>query len=221
MCAPSQWRLRKTNPRITLRSSTSASRALAGADGFHRRWRPRTALCTSMPARRTPCPAAPHSKRLANQGGAEVFTRDYLKLHTPGLFAPARSGCGGRLGKAQGCSNPIRRAREYEAARADGRRTDEEVAAIFGVTRAAVCQYLGLLQRLPPEVLARVEVESDPARLRDLSLRRLVRIAGLRDPADRRAALSRSSSLATSPLTAGPSRGRPDLPHAGPARRLG
>jgi hypothetical protein len=64
------------------------------------------------------------------------------------------------------------------------------VAAVFGVTRAAVCQYLVLLERLPSEVLARVEVESDPARLRDQSLRRLVRIARLRDPAARRAALS-------------------------------
>lgn len=35
-----------------------------------------------------------------------------------------------------------------------------------------MCQYLTLLRRLPAEVLAQVEVEKDPVKLRQLTLRR-------------------------------------------------
>jgi hypothetical protein len=37
-----------------------------------------------------------------------------------------------------------------------------------------VCQYLTLLRRLPAEVLAAVEVERDPAKLKAFTLRRLL-----------------------------------------------
>jgi hypothetical protein len=102
---------------------------------------------------------------------------------TPGLIRTSKRQLQKEARRAQGVANPIRKARRYEAAR-------EQVAAMLGVTPAAVCQYLVLLQRLPSEVLARGEAESDPDRLRDLSLRRLVRIARLQHPAHRRAALS-------------------------------
>jgi hypothetical protein len=109
---------------------------------------------------------------------------------TPGLIRTSKRQLQKEARRAQGVANPIRKARRYEAARAEGARTYEQVAAMLGVTPAAVCQYLVLLQRLPSEVLARGEAESDPDRLRDLSLRRLVRIARLQHPAHRRAALS-------------------------------
>lgn len=51
------------------------------------------------------------------------------------------------------------------------------VARAYGVTRASVCQYLTLLRRLPAEVLAEVEVEKDPARLKQLTLRKLLEAA--------------------------------------------
>jgi hypothetical protein len=108
---------------------------------------------------------------------------------TPGLVRTSKRRLRREARRARGGFNPVRRAREYEVAWGRGQRTYEEVAAVFGVTRAAVCQYLVLLHRLPSEIVARIEAESDPARLRDLSLRRLVRIARLLDPADRRAAL--------------------------------
>jgi hypothetical protein len=45
------------------------------------------------------------------------------------------------------------------------------------VTRAAVCQYLAIVKRLPPEAVRAVEAERDPARLRKFSMKSLVRIA--------------------------------------------
>jgi hypothetical protein len=45
------------------------------------------------------------------------------------------------------------------------------------VTRAAVCQYLAIVKRLPAEAVRTLEAESDPARLRELSMKSLVRIA--------------------------------------------
>jgi hypothetical protein len=91
---------------------------------------------------------------------------------------------------ARGYPNPIAKALQYEAARANGALTYAEVAARYGVTRASVCQYLILLQRLPAAFVAAVEAERDPLRLRALALKRLVRIARLQEPAARRAALS-------------------------------
>jgi hypothetical protein len=109
---------------------------------------------------------------------------------TPGLIRTSKRRLRREARRAASGFNPIRRAREYEAARADGPRTYEEVAALFGVTRAAVCQYLVLLDRLPAKILARVEAERDPDRLRGLSLKRLLRIARLPNPRQRRAALA-------------------------------
>jgi hypothetical protein len=88
---------------------------------------------------------------------------------------------------ARGYPNPIAKARQFEAVRAGGALTYEEVAARFGVTRAAVCLYLTLLQRLPPAFVAAVEAERDPLRLRALSLKRLLGVARLpSDAAQRR-----------------------------------
>lgn len=70
--------------------------------------------------------------------------------------------------------NPLARARELQAAlKKHG--TAAGVARAFGVTGASVCQYLTLLRRLPPELLAEVEGEKDPAKLRAYTLRALLR----------------------------------------------
>ena len=69
--------------------------------------------------------------------------------------------------------NPVVRARELQAA-LEEHGTVAGVARAFGITRASVCQYLTILRRLPPEVLAAVEVERDPVKLRRFTLRRLL-----------------------------------------------
>ncbi len=85
---------------------------------------------------------------------------------------------------AKGYPIAISRARIYEAGVAEGA-SAAEVARRYGVTRAEVCQYLALVDRLPPDVVTAVEQERDPARLRLLSLRRLLGIARLPTPAKR------------------------------------
>jgi DNA-binding transcriptional regulator YdaS (Cro superfamily) len=83
----------------------------------------------------------------------------------------------------------VHRARLYERALEGGRRTYAEVAAKFGVTRAAVCQYLTIVRRLPADAVAAVEAEVAPARLPTLSMKRLVGIARLGTVEAQRAAL--------------------------------
>jgi ParB-like chromosome segregation protein Spo0J len=81
--------------------------------------------------------------------------------------------------------NPVVRARELQAALAE-HGTASEVARALGLTRAGVSQYLTLLRRLPPDLLAKVESEQEPARLREMSLRNLMAIAKLEGVGDRR-----------------------------------
>ena len=69
--------------------------------------------------------------------------------------------------------NPVVRARELQAA-LERHGTAAGVARAYGVTGASVRQDLTLLRRLPAEVLAEVEVEKDPEKLRRLTLRRLL-----------------------------------------------
>jgi len=88
-----------------------------------------------------------------------------------------------------GYPNPVHRARLFERALAGGRRTYEEVAAEFGVTRAAVCQYLAIINRLPADAVRAVDGERDPARLRSLSMKALVRVARMGTEEAREAAL--------------------------------
>jgi hypothetical protein len=45
------------------------------------------------------------------------------------------------------------------------------------VTREEICQYMVVLKRLPSEMIAALEHERDPLRLRQLSLRRLLAAA--------------------------------------------
>jgi hypothetical protein len=73
--------------------------------------------------------------------------------------------------------NAIAKARIYEAAMAEPGATYRTVARRFGVTREEICQYMVVLNRLPPEIVAVVESERDPLRLRQFSLRRLLAIA--------------------------------------------
>jgi hypothetical protein len=81
--------------------------------------------------------------------------------------------------------NPVVRARELQAA-LEQRGTAAGVARAYGVTRASVCQYLTLLRRLPAEVLEAVEVEKDPDRLKQLTLRKLLAEALVGGQGDRR-----------------------------------
>jgi len=78
---------------------------------------------------------------------------------------------------AQGYPNAIAKARVYEAALAEPGASYRTVARRFGVTREEICQYMVVLRRLPPEMIAAVEYERDPVRLREFSLRRLVAVA--------------------------------------------
>ena len=80
-----------------------------------------------------------------------------------------------RLRSMAAVPNPIAKARLFEAAlgRA-GERSYADVAAKFGVTRQEVCQYLAVVRRLPANIIRAVEAETDPARLRRLSLRKLL-----------------------------------------------
>lgn len=75
--------------------------------------------------------------------------------------------------------NPILRARLYEAAMAEQPGSYRDIARRFQVTREEVCHYLTLVRRLRPDLLAVVEHEQQPDRMRAYSLRRLLRIARL------------------------------------------
>ena len=81
--------------------------------------------------------------------------------------------------------NPVVRARELQGALGK-HGTAAEVARAFGITRASVCQYLTILRRLPPEVLAQVELEKDQAKLKHVSLRRLLMSAKSNNAGGRR-----------------------------------
>ena len=50
-------------------------------------------------------------------------------------------------------------------------------AAHFGVTREEVCQYVTILRRLPVAIVGAVRRENAPKRLRQMSLRKLLRLA--------------------------------------------
>jgi len=73
---------------------------------------------------------------------------------------------------------------------AGGRRTYQQVADRFAVTRSAVCQYLTIIKRLPADLVQAVEAETNPARRRALSMKRLVGIARLDSDEARRAAVA-------------------------------
>ena len=81
--------------------------------------------------------------------------------------------------------NPVVRARQLQKALAE-HGTASEVARALGLTRAGVCQYLGLLRRLPADLLDRVEAEEEPARLKEVSLRKLMAIAKMERAGERR-----------------------------------
>lgn len=76
----------------------------------------------------------------------------------------------------EGWPNPIPRARLYQQALpVEG--SYGKVAKKFGVTREEVCHNVTLVKRLPPDVVAAVEAETNPMRCRPLSLRALLGIA--------------------------------------------
>ena len=54
-----------------------------------------------------------------------------------------------------------------------------KVAVRFGVSREEVCHYVTLVKRLPADLVAVVEAEKEPLRLRKFSLRALLRVARL------------------------------------------
>lgn len=90
----------------------------------------------------------------------------------------------------RGWPNPVHRARVYERALAGGRRTYQQVADQFGVTRAAVCQYMTIIDRLPADLVDAVDAETDSTHVRGLSMKRLLRIARLSGDAAQRAAVA-------------------------------
>jgi hypothetical protein len=89
--------------------------------------------------------------------------------------------------------NTVVRARELQAA-LERHGTVAGVARAYGVTKASVCQYLTLLRRLPPEVLAELKVETDPARRKQLKLRRLLEVAQVEGKGAQRRLLLPTSS---------------------------
>jgi hypothetical protein len=79
----------------------------------------------------------------------------------------------------QGWPNPIPHIRLYqEALVVDG--SFGRVAKRFGVSREEVCHYVTLVTRLPADLVAVVEAEREPLRLRRFSLRALLRVARLK-----------------------------------------
>jgi hypothetical protein len=81
--------------------------------------------------------------------------------------------------------NPVVRARELQKAVLElGSAAD--VARAFGITAAGVCQYLTVLRRLPADLLDRVEVEKEPGRLKEVSLRKLLGVAKIERAGERR-----------------------------------
>ena len=96
--------------------------------------------------------------------------------------------CGPRLRPARPPPNIVARARRLERALAE-LGTEAEVARTHGMTRAGVSQYLAVARRLPADFLDGWEVETEPARLRKLSLRTLVEIARERGDGKRRSQL--------------------------------
>jgi hypothetical protein len=88
--------------------------------------------------------------------------------------------------------NPISRARTYDAALSrPGLGTYRAVGEHFGVTAAEVCQYLSLLRKLPTDIVAAVEHENDPRRLRVLSLRQMRALCRLPSEERQRAAFAK------------------------------
>jgi hypothetical protein len=86
----------------------------------------------------------------------------------------------------RGWPNPIPRARLYQRAlEVEG--SYGKVAKRFGVSREEVCHYVTLVKRLPAALVAVVEAERDPLRVRRFNLRALLRIARLGDSRQQRA----------------------------------
>lgn len=90
----------------------------------------------------------------------------------------------------RGWPNAVKQAREYQRELDGGRRTYQEIADRFGVTRAAICQYLAIIRHLPDEIVRAVEAETSPIRLRALSMKRLLGISRLDTEEAKRAAVS-------------------------------
>lgn len=90
----------------------------------------------------------------------------------------------------QGWPNPIPRARMYQRAlEVEG--SYGKVAKKFSVTRQEVCHYITVVKRLPADVVALVEKERDPLRVRRFNLRALLRIARLGNSRLQRTAVRR------------------------------
>ena len=76
----------------------------------------------------------------------------------------------------KGWPNPIPRARRYlRALEVEG--SYGKVAKKFGVTRQEVCHYVTVVRRLPPDLVASVENETNQKQVRRMNLRALLGIA--------------------------------------------
>jgi hypothetical protein len=105
----------------------------------------------------------------------------------------SRSAWSCRYCRGRRCRTLVVRARELRAA-LERHGTAAGVARAFGITRASVCQYLTILRRLPPEVLAEVEGETDPATLKRFTLGRLLNLSTVSTVGARRRRAGRTAS---------------------------
>jgi hypothetical protein len=78
----------------------------------------------------------------------------------------------------------------YERELGGGRRTYQQVADQSGITRAAICQYMTIINRLPADLIDALDAKTDSTQVRSLSMKKLLRIARLGDDAAQRAAVA-------------------------------
>lgn len=102
-----------------------------------------------------------------------------LRLQVPAEWSRASLGLERRRRRERQAPPPLNvvaRAKALELALAK-LGTEAKVARAHAMTPAGVSQYLAVVRRLPADLLAGMVVETEPARLRNWSLRTLVEIA--------------------------------------------
>jgi hypothetical protein len=118
-----------------------------------------------------------HSRRTKEHGPRLVLVAVW-RAATPPPPSPPRSR-----------PNPIERARLYDRAQRPGM-SYADVAAVFGVTREEVCQYVTLVRRLPDDIVDELASRDAHHTRRAPSLRNLLRIARMPSASMQRVAFS-------------------------------
>jgi hypothetical protein len=78
----------------------------------------------------------------------------------------------------------------YEYLKADAGRSYAHVSEHFGVSRARISQFVGIITRLPEGFIVSMKECSDPALLKTFTGKELIRISRLPNLNDRRKAIS-------------------------------